>query len=131
VPSIGASAQPSASQANACSITVANVEGQKSGLVFYGIDNSGFVPLAWGAGSSFLCAKAPTQRTPAQSSGGTLGACDGQLVLDWNAFQSANPTALGNPWIVGSKVYAQGWYRDPPSAKTTNLSDALEMTYQP
>jgi hypothetical protein len=131
VPSIGASAQPSVTLANACSITVANLEGQKTGLLFYGIDNSAFTPVSWGAGTSYLCVKAPTQRTPTQVSGGTLGGCNGQLVLDWNAYQSANPSALGNPWLAGAKVYAQGWYRDPASAKTTNLSDALEMTYQP
>jgi hypothetical protein len=35
--SISASANPSVSLANACNISVANVEGQKSGLIFYSI----------------------------------------------------------------------------------------------
>jgi hypothetical protein len=131
LPSIAASAQPSVSLANPCSISVTSVEGQKSGLVFYGIDNSGFSPMPWGTGTSLLCVKPPTQRTLTQSSGGTLNACNGVIALDWNAFQSANPTTLGNPWLVGDKFYAQAWYRDPPSAKTTNLSNAVELTYQP
>ena len=131
LPSIGASAQPSVSLANACVITASNIEGQKNGLIFYGIDNSGFTPTAWGGSSSFLCVKPPTQRTSPQDSGGTIGACDGVLTLDWNAYQSGNPAALGNPWSAGAKVYAQAWYRDPPSPKTTNLSDAVEMTYVP
>jgi hypothetical protein len=78
-----------------------------------------------------LCVKSPTQRTVVQSSGGTAGACDGQLVLDWNAFQTANPASLGNPWMAGDKVFVQGWYRDPPAVKTTNLTDAVELTYVP
>jgi len=132
VPAISATAQPSATLASACVINVANVEGQKSGLVFYGINNTGFSPFAWSVGSSsFLCVKAPTQRMATQSSGGTNGACNGSLTQDWNAYQSGNPTALGNPFSTGGKVYAQAWYRDPPAPKTTNLSDGLELTMLP
>jgi hypothetical protein len=91
----------------------------------------GFVPLPWPTGStSFLCVKPPTQRTPPQSSGGTIGACDGSFALDWNAFQSADSSALRNPWLVSGKVYLQAWYRDPPAPKMTNLSNAVELTYQ-
>ena len=52
-------------------------------------------------------------------------------MLDWNAYQVAYPFSLGNPWTVGAKVYAQTWFRDPPAPKSTNLSNALEMTYVP
>jgi hypothetical protein len=131
-PSLTASAQPSVSLAHACVLSVANLDGQKAGIVFYGIDNTGWVPQTWAAGStSFLCVKPPTQRTLTQNSGGTLGGCNGSLALDWNAFQSANPGSLGAPWMVGEKVFAQGWYRDPPAPKTTNLTDAVELTYVP
>ena len=41
------------------------------------------------------------------------------------------PGALGTPFGLGNKIYAQAWYRDPPATKTTNLSDALELTYAP
>lgn len=129
--SISASAQPSVSFANACTLSVANVEGAKSGLLFYGVDNSGFSAVPWGSGSSYLCVKSPTQRTDIQSTGGSANACDGALSLDWNAYQLATPLALGNPWLVGAKVYVQGWYRDPPASKSTSLSDALELTYAP
>lgn len=132
VPSIAATNQPSLTQAAPCTISVSNVEGQKSGLVFYGINNTSFTPVQWGVGgNSFLCVKTPTQRTLSQSSAGTSGQCNGSLSLDWDAFQLANPGALGTPWVSGAKVYAQGWYRDPPSAKTTNLTDAIELTYVP
>lgn len=75
--------------------------------------------------------KAPTQRTGTQTSGGTNGACDGAYSLDWNQYVAANPTALGAPFAGGETVYAQGWFRDPPSAKTTNLTDGLQFTVCP
>ena len=131
VPAISASAQPSVSLANACVISVANVEGQKSALMFYGLDNTGFVPSPWGTGTSLLCVKPPTQRSQRLSTGGTVNLCNGAIAFDWNAFQSANPGAIGNPWSVGEKAFVQAWYRDPPAPKTTNLSNAVELTYQP
>jgi hypothetical protein len=132
VPAISATAQPSASFANACQIDVANVEGVKQGLIFYGINNTGFTPVPWGAGStSFFCVKAPTQRTLSQNSGGVAGTCSGALTLDWNQFQSTFPGALGAPFSAGDKVYAQAWFRDPPAPRTTNLSDAVELTVAP
>jgi hypothetical protein len=132
VPAISGDNEPSVSAANPCNLTVVNVEGAKNGILFYGVDNTGFNPSQWGVGgTSYLCVKAPTQRSGAQLTGGTVGQCDGQMVLDWNAYQAANPGALGQPWAAGSKAYVQAWFRDPPAPKTTNLSDALELTYQP
>jgi Tol biopolymer transport system component len=130
--STAASANPSVAHSSACNITIANVEGLKSGILFYGIDNAGFTPAIWAFGStSYVCVKGPWQRTAIQDSGGTLGACDGSFALDWNAYQLANPLALGNPWSIGDKVYVQAWFRDPLAVKATNLSNALELTYVP
>jgi hypothetical protein len=132
VPSISANANPSATFANPCNISITNIEGLKAGIVFYGINQNGFTAHPWAVGSnSYLCVKSPTQRTGVHNSGGTLGACDGTLLFDWNAYQTANPSSLGSPFAAGQRVYAQGWYRDPQASKTTNLSDALEMTYIP
>jgi len=125
---ISATANPSVTAATACTVNVNNVEGQKSGLIFYSI--TGRQAAAWNT-SSFLCVKAPTQRTTTQNTGGTVGACDGTLTLNWNAFQAANPTALGNPWSAGSLAQVQAWFRDPPAGKSTNLSNGIEMTYVP
>ncbi|NUP96793.1 MAG: hypothetical protein HUU28_11580 [Planctomycetaceae bacterium] len=125
---ISAANNPSVSAANPCVINVTNVEGAKSGLIFYSITGSS--TSAWNA-SSFLCVKAPTQRTGTQVSGGTAGLCDGTLTLDWNAYQAAFPTALGQPWSAGDTVWAQAWFRDPPAGKSTNLSNGIEMTYVP
>jgi choice-of-anchor B domain-containing protein len=121
---------PSASASSGFTISTSNVEGAKQGLIFYGV--SGAAASSWGVGSSsFLCVKAPTQRTPVQNSGGTAGLCDGTLALDWNAFVSSNPGTVGTPFAAGDTVWAQTWYRDPPSPNTTSLSDGLRFTVGP
>jgi hypothetical protein len=80
--SIGWSGTPSSSAATSFTIDVSGVEGQRTGLLFYGLDNASFVATPWGQSSSFLCVKAPTQRTLSHGSGGTVGLCDGALALD-------------------------------------------------
>ncbi len=132
VPAIAASAQPSAALASDSQISVANVEGQKQGLIFYGVNNTGFTPLPWGLGStSYFCVKSPVQRSFAQNSGGAANSCTGTLVLNWNLFQQSFPSPLGSPFAVGDRVYAQAWFRDPPAPRTTNLSNAIELTVGP
>ena len=128
---ITASANPRVTYSTPCGLTVSNVEGQKSGIVFYGLTQTVQPWCTQGGGSSFLCVKAPTMRTGAQNSGGVLNACDGTLALDWNNFEQSHPGALGAPWSAGQRAYVQAWYRDPPSCKTTSLSNALALTYLP
>jgi len=130
--SIAASAQPSASQATPCTLSVSSVEGQKQGLLFYGLDNTGFTPLPWAAtSSSFFCVKSPTQRTFPQNSGGAINQCNGLLTVDLNNFFVVFPSAIGLPFSAGDKLFVQAWFRDPPAPRTTNLSNAIEMTMQP
>jgi hypothetical protein len=128
--SISASGNPDVAHSNTCMISVSNVEGQRSGIIFYGLMQNN-IPWCSSGGSSILCVKSPTQRTPVQMSGGTNNACDGSLALDWNAYQLGNPSALGQPWMAGDKADVQAWFRDPPACKTTSLSDAVELTYLP
>ena len=129
-PSITSTGTPSLAASSGFTIVVNALEGQKQGLIFYSVAGRSAAP--WGVGgTSFLCVKSPTQRTPSQTSGGTSGACDGTLSVDWRAYVSSTPNALGNPLSLGMVVNAQGWYRDPPAVKTTNLSDALEFTVVP
>ena len=85
---------------------------------------------AFGPGG-LLCVKAPTQRTGNQSTGGNLNACDGTMTLDFFAYLAAHPTALGSPFSAGQSINVQGWFRDPPSPKTTTLSDGLLVTFSP
>jgi hypothetical protein len=129
-PSIAASGNPSASASSGFVLTITAVEGQKQGIIFYGI--SGQQALPWTSGStSFLCVKSPTQRTGPHNSGGTVDQCDGVLNIDWLAYLASHPNALGQPFSAGDVVQAQGWFRDPPAPKTTNLSNALEFTLCP
>jgi subtilisin-like proprotein convertase family protein len=107
------------------------VEGQKSGLIFYGIAGPNNVPWATGS-TSFLCVKAPTQRMQTQSSGGTGGQCNGSLTQDFFHYVvNLNPGALGNPLTAGQTYNSQAWFRDPPAPKTTNLSDGYEFNLCP
>jgi hypothetical protein len=129
-PALSGSGTPSASAVSGFTIACNGVEGQKQGIVFYGV--GGQLAQPWALGStSFLCVKSPVQRTIVQSSGGTIGACDGTLSIDWNAFIAANPGALGTPFTAGDAVDAQAWFRDPPAPKTTNLSDGLHFVLCP
>lgn len=129
-PSIAGFGMPSASASSGFTIAVSTADGQRSGLFFYGV--SGPVALSWAPGStSYMCVKGPTQRTPLQSTGGTFAACDGVLALDFLAFVSANPGALGQPLAAGARIDAQAWMRDPPAPKASNLSDALKFDVTP
>src|SRR6185295_11195313 len=70
VASMWATGTPSVSANQGFQIQVANVEGQKSGLIFYGI--TGAIGVAWSPNSwSFSCVKAPKQRTALGFSNGT------------------------------------------------------------
>lgn len=125
------SGTPSASGAGAAIVSALRVEGARQGLIFFGL---GATAQPWSATStSFLCVKSPTQRSPATNSGGLSPSCDGVLSADLNALIAGNGGGvLANlPIAAGASVYAQAWFRDPPASKSTNLSDALQLTLQP
>jgi subtilisin-like proprotein convertase family protein len=124
---MNATSMPSISNAYPCSLQAGGVEGDKYGIIFYGVDGPVTLPF----GNSTMCAKAPVQRTTQQFSGGGVGTCNGLFQLDWNAYRAANPLALGQPFHVGSSVIAQAWFRDPPSLNGTNLSSAVWITHVP
>jgi hypothetical protein len=129
VATITGSGTASASTGSGFTLSVANVEGTQTGILFYGL--SGPKADAWGTGSSFLCVKSPLERMGTQNAGGTFGVCDGVLSIDWNAYIASTPSALGNPFAGGETVWAQGWFRDPPAPKTTSLSDGVEFVVCP
>jgi hypothetical protein len=130
-PTIGFAGTPSASAASGFTISANNLEAQKNGLIFYAVTDTSFAPVPWGAGgTSFLCIKAPTQRTPPQLSS-NVGGCAATFSVDWNAFMATTPGALGNPRMAGASFDAQGWVRCPPCVKTTILTDALRFVLAP
>ena len=130
LPTITASAHPSATLASPCVITATALDGARSGLFFYGTNGAMVSPWCSGS-SSRICVRPPTARTGLQSTGGTAGACDGTLALDWNQFQNSNPGALGSPFAAGDVVHVQGWFRDPAACKTSSLTSAIQLVHAP
>ena len=125
VPSMSSSGLPSASAATPFAVTCANVINQKNGILFYSHQPAA-IPFQGG----LLCANPPTQRTPVQSSGGSASGsdCSGAFSFDFNAqIQGGIDATL----TAGSEVFAQYWSRDPVSASTTSLSNALRFLVQP
>ena len=121
-PTISGTGTPSVSTGSGFDVTVGSVEGGQLGIILWG---SAPAALPWGMGTSWLCVGVPVTRTDRQFSGGTAGACDGTLSLDFNAWMSANPSKAP---AAGTTAYMQGWFRDPPAPKASNLSDALLFT---
>lgn len=127
-PAMSATGTPSASATSGFTVSCTGVEGQKFGLIYYGI--SGKQALPWHGGPSFFCVKTPVQRTPSANSGGTVEVCNGAFSIDFLAYVSANDL-LGEPFSAGDMLWFQTWYRDPPSPGTTNLSNGLQVTMSP
>jgi len=131
IPQLSAPGNPNLAHSGTCVLTLSQVEGQRAGIFFYGINGSQLQSWCNAQGQSFLCVRPPTQRALSSDSLGTSLMCNGSFTLDWNAFQLANPTALGNPFGSGSTVEVQGCFHDPTACKTTFLSPAATLTYQP
>jgi len=123
---------PSATATWGFSLLVANMEGAKDGLFFYGTNGKQANP--WGNGGSYVCVIPPRLRSELLSAfGSTAGACDGVLVQDLNArWCPTCPKPTHNPG-AGAVVQAQLWYRDPNNTSNvdTSMSDAIEFTVQP
>ena len=127
--SIGSDGRASVASGFPFEIEVADVDGQRNGVMFYGL---GSFVAPWGSGgTSYLCVNAPRQRTGVSNTGGTTAVCDGRLAVDFNAFIAASPNALGSPFAAGQVYFAQGWMRDPGAPKDSNLSNGLQFPLGP
>lgn len=123
VPAINFSGAPSPVATTGFTIGVSSVLSNKSGLLFYGTGGRVAAPFQGGT----LCVMPPIKRTPVQVSGGNPGPsdCSGAFAFDFNSLIASGHDAS---LISGVTVNAQYWYRDPASASTTGLSDAIEFT---
>jgi uncharacterized delta-60 repeat protein len=129
-PSMGASGSASVAATAGFTLAASGVEGQRLGLLFYGVSGRRAAP--WGSGNtSLLCVANPIQRMSVANSGGAVGQCNGALSEDWRAWVAARPTALGQPLIAGQLFEAQAWYRDPSAPRGTNVSNGLEFVLRP
>ena len=127
---MSATGTPSLAAASGFVLRATGVEGQKTGLLFYGIFGPNNAPWAPGS-SSRLCVRSPVQRLSSTSTGGTANLCNGVIAQDFRAYLAANPGSLGQPFAPGVVVNAQAWFRDPPAPGTTNLSNGLQFTMCP
>ena len=128
---ISAVGTASASASAGFTLSGADVEGQKTGMFFFGANGRQANP--WGNGSSFQCVTPPVDRGGLLPAAGTTGACDGSFAQDLNALWCPTcPKPAKNPG-AGATVQAQLWYRDPlnTSNQTTSLSDAVEFCVRP
>lgn len=127
---MSASGSPSASASSGFVLSASGVEGAVNGTIFYGI--TGRVAWPWGPGStSWLCVKAPQQRTLVASSGGAGASCAGVLSIDFLDWAHTHPSALGAPLAAGATFNAQAWFRDAGAVKNTSTSNGIEFTLLP
>lgn len=125
-PAIGFTGAPDFDAGSGFVVGASNVLNNKSGVLFYGLDGPSSLSFQGG----FLCVKAPTTRTPPQSSGGNPPPddCSGTFALDFNVRIASG---VDPRLVAGETVWSQYWSRDPQSAFTTNLSDALRFFIAP
>ncbi len=130
LPTMSATGSPSAAAFSGFLVRCNQLEGQKTALCFYSLQGPAALP--WGKNStSFRCAGNPSQRVQTQSTGGTVGLCNGSYAIDFVAYLRTQPSALGAPLTAGRVYNLQVWYRDPPADKGTNLSGGLQFTAAP
>jgi plastocyanin len=125
-PQIGSSGHASASEPDPFAISAAQVLNNKSGIFFYGLSGQLAAPFQGGT----MCVAPPRRRTPVQGSGGNPPPddCSGAFSFDFNALIQGG----SNPSLVpGVHVNGQYWYRDPQTASTTGLTDAIEFAVEP
>lgn len=130
VPALSLAGVPSASSGGGCTVAAAPLPGTMVGLFLYTTSGAAVPPIQNAYG--WLCLKTGPgffRILPALNSGGTSGACDGQLAFDFNAYAAAQTQ---NPALVaGATVDLQAWYRDPPNPGGANLSGAASFPVCP
>jgi len=111
-------------------LTCSGADGQRLGIVFYGILGASSTPFGSGS-TSILCVRPPLQRTRVQGTGGTAGHCDGSFALDLFGYLANHPNALGQPIAPGVRFNVQAWIRDPAAPRGGQTSDALWFEFVP
>lgn len=122
IPFISATGTASASEPSPFAIDASLILNNKYGLMFFGVSGRTLFPFQGGT----LCVLPALQRTPVQNSGGSASGadCTGTYSIDFNALVQSS---VFPNLAAGVLVNAQYWYRDPQSASTTGLTDAIEF----
>lgn len=127
---IEATGFPSVLASSGFRLTASPVEGDRLGVLFYGVSGRRMTPWAPGS-NAFLCVQPPHQRTRVMNSGGYEGTCTGSLSFDWNELIATTPGALGSPFLGGETVWVQALFRDLGSPLGMNLSNGYEFVIGP
>jgi len=129
VPQIGALGSPRASASSGFTVQVTQMDGQRSGVLFYGLAPTS---LPWALfNPSTLCIAGQRQRMGLSTSSGTANQCNGVLARDVLAFAAATPGALATPFSAGTTLYFQGWLRDPLMPTGSILTSGWSTTLCP
>jgi hypothetical protein len=122
VPFLSAVGVPDASAGSGFEVTAGPMPGMRVGLFMYTTLGAAATPTLSVYGHFIIEPSEIFRFLPVLSTGGSQGACDGQLTLDFNTYyasQSQNPAL-----VAGSTVDLQVWYRDPPAPGGANLTEA-------
>jgi hypothetical protein len=113
---------PSATASSGFTVTAQQVEHDQFGIFFFSLTGARDVPFMGGT----LCVQAPQHRTAVQNAGnGGSPPCTGVMTIDLNA---AGICAMAGE---GNEVWIQAWFRDPPDAYGSGLTDAVRLTVCP
>lgn len=123
-PAVGFAGTPSASAGAGFLVCADSLVGGQQAMVVYSMQPAYL--RAFGTG--VLCLQAPIERTPALPSGGTPGACDGEIDFDMNAWIASG---VDPSLVAGETGYAQVWGRDPADLSGGILSEAVAFLIEP
>jgi hypothetical protein len=116
---LGSTGVPSLSAPAAFHVRALRVPGGVRGLAYLGARGPAGTPLGTQGGS--LCVAPPAWRSAPKGSGGSIGACDGQLDYTLQELVSAS----GGRIAAGDTIHVALWFRDPAAHDGFGLSDGL------
>jgi hypothetical protein len=129
-PTLSAVGCPSATAVSGFVIQCTQVENSVNGKFMYSLGPHPTMPPFPGT-TSYRCLNQSTlQQLPWQNSGSASGACSGSFVVDWMAWISSHPSALGQPLYAGQNFYVQARFTKAPYGPI-NLSNGLMFTLTP
>jgi hypothetical protein len=124
VPVIASSGQPSLSNPGGFTVSANGLEINQNGIQFFGTSGPDTLPFQDGT----LCVLSPLYRLAIKNSGGAAS-CSGSFsytLADLLAHPSGGPLV-----VAGQQINQQGWFRDPPAASTTGLTNGLQYVVCP
>lgn len=129
-PLIGTIGVPSATANTGFWVTADNVRGDQFGLLVYTDQGPAGSPFLGGT----LCLATVHRTVIVQDAIGTPGLCNGQLVVDWNAYARGllgGTAPLPSLSVPGTTAHVQFWGRDPGNSFGALLTGSVRFTICP